>query len=62
MSFDQKIISNLNVERYELAKTGKILINPPEVTHDDRFRALALSVPAAEQAPPSGHPPTTRYS
>jgi len=37
---------------HELGKTGKVLFNHPEGTHDDRFWALALAVYAAEQAPP----------
>jgi len=52
MSFDQKLFSKLNVEGYELSKTGKLLFNHPDGTHDDRFWALALAVYAAEQAPP----------
>ena len=47
--FDPDLFHELNVERYELGKTGKILFNHPEGTHDDRFWALALAVYAAEQ-------------
>jgi len=54
--FDVDLFHELNVERYELAKTGKILFNHPDGTHDDRFWAVALSVYADEQAPP----PTSR--
>jgi len=42
----------LNVEKYELTKTGKISFSHPDGTHDDRFWALALAVYAAETAPP----------
>jgi len=49
--FDADLFHELNVERYELGKTGKILFNHPEGTHDDRFWALALAVYAAEHAP-----------
>jgi len=49
-----------NVERYELRKTGKILFNHPEGTHDDRFWALALAMYAAEQAPPPPSRPIAR--
>jgi hypothetical protein len=50
--YDGELLHELNVERFELGKTGKILFNHPEGTHDDRFWALALAVYAAEQAPP----------
>jgi len=49
--YDADLFHELNVERYELSKTGKLLFNHPEGTHDDRFWALALAVYAAEQAP-----------
>ncbi|MDH5363447.1 MAG: hypothetical protein OEY99_05710 [Aigarchaeota archaeon] len=49
--YDPDLYHELNVERYELGKTGKILFNHSEGTHDDRFWALALAVYAAEQAP-----------
>jgi hypothetical protein len=50
--YDGEMFHEFNVERFELGKTGKILFNHPEGTHDDRFWALALAVYAAEQAPP----------
>jgi len=58
--FDADLYHELNVERYELAKTGKILFNHPEGTHDDRFWAVALAVLAAEQAPPTPSIPMAR--
>jgi len=53
--FDPELYHELNVERFELGKTGKILFNHPQGTHDDRFWAVALAVYAHEQAesPPS---------
>ena len=48
--FDPELFHELNIERYELAKTGKILFLHPEGTHDDRFWVVALAVCAAEQA------------
>jgi len=42
------LFHGLNLERYELGKTGKILYNHPQGTHDDRFWALALAVYAAD--------------
>jgi len=47
--YDPDLYRELNNERYELGKTGKILFNHPEGTHDDRFWAVALAVTAAEQ-------------
>lgn len=43
----------LVIEWFELSKSGKILFNHPEGTHDDRFWSLALAVYAAESAPPA---------
>jgi len=52
--------AELNVERYELGKSGKILFNHPEGTHDDRFWALALAIYAAEMAPSPASRPMAR--
>jgi phage FluMu gp28-like protein len=56
MPYDRSLLDELNVEKYELTKTGKITLTHPQGTHDDRFWALALAVYAAEKAPP---PPST---
>ena len=57
LPFDETLFHELNVERFELGKTGKILFNHPQGTHDDRFWALALAVYASEQAePPPSRP------
>ncbi|MDH5363513.1 MAG: terminase family protein [Aigarchaeota archaeon] len=58
--YDPDLYHELNVERFELGKTGKILFNHPEGTHDDRFWAVALAVYAAEQAPPPPSRPIAR--
>lgn len=60
MPFDRETLDELNVEKYELTKTGKISFSHPEGTHDDRFWALALAVYAAEQAPPPPSRPIAR--
>ncbi|RLC79212.1 MAG: hypothetical protein DRI61_08390, partial [Chloroflexi bacterium] len=44
---DIDLISELNVEKFELAKTGHIKFSHPENTHDDVFWAVALAVYAA---------------
>src|SRR3990172_6681229 len=46
--YDEDLYHELNAERYEHAKTGHLLFNHPEGTHDDRFWALALAVHAAD--------------
>ena len=58
--FDADLFHELNVERYELGKTGKLLFNHPQGTHDDRFWALALAVYAAEQAQPLASRPVAK--
>jgi len=50
--YDSDLIAELNIERFELTKDGKIKLNHPENTHDDRFWALALSAYAARTQPP----------
>ncbi len=47
--YDPDLYHELNIERFELGKTGKLSFSHPEGTHDDRFWALALAVYAAEQ-------------
>ncbi len=54
--FDQDLINELNVERYELTKTGQNQFSHPSGTHDDRFWALALAVYASRPEVPEYHP------
>jgi hypothetical protein len=58
--YDPDLYAELNVERLELGKTGKLLFSHPEGTHDDRFWALALAVYAAEQEEPLPSRPIAR--
>ena len=58
--FDPDLFHELNLERYELSKSGKLLFNHPQGTNDDRFWATALAVYAAEGAPPPLSRPTAR--
>ena len=60
MPFDRETLDELNVEKYELTKTGKISFSHPDGTHDDRFWAVALAVLAAEQAPSPPSRPIAR--
>ena len=58
--YDLDLYAELNVERYELGKTGKLHYNHPEGTHDDRFWALALAVFASETTQNSLSKPVAR--
>jgi len=49
--YDSQLIAELNIETYELTKEGKIRLNHPLGTHDDRFWALALATYAARTPP-----------
>jgi len=58
--FDPDLFYELNVERYELSKSGKLLFNYPSGTHDDRFWALALAAFASDHAPQLARVPTAK--
>ncbi len=60
MPFDRDLLDELNAEKYELTKTGRIAFSHPEGTHDDRFWALALAVYATEKAAPAPSKPIAR--
>jgi phage FluMu gp28-like protein len=47
MPYDRSLLNELNVEQYQLTKTGKIAFSHLSGTHDDRFWALALATYAA---------------
>jgi len=49
--YDSDLIAELNIERFELTKEGKIKFSHNESTHDDRFWSLALSAYAAREPP-----------
>jgi hypothetical protein len=49
--YDPELFTELNVERFELGASGKLLFNHPEGTNDDRFWALTLAVYETEQTP-----------
>ena len=55
--YDPELFAELNLECYELGKTGRILYSHPEGTHDDRFWALALAVYAASMTRTSQQKP-----
>jgi hypothetical protein len=51
---DIDLCAELNIEKYELMKTGHIRFSHPEGSHDDIFWAVALAVYASVQAPMPG--------
>lgn len=50
--YDPDLIAELNVERFELTKEGKIKLSHPYGSHDDRFWALALACYASRAEKP----------
>jgi phage FluMu gp28-like protein len=52
--FDVDLSGELNIERFELTKTGQVQFSHPEGTHDDILWAVALAVYASrtEGVPP----------
>jgi len=54
MPYDREVINELNIERFEVTKAGKIRFSHPKGTHDDRFWAVALAVYAARHKPVRG--------
>jgi hypothetical protein len=50
-SYELDFLQELNVERFELSKSGQVLFSHPDGTHDDRLWAFALAVFATNTAP-----------
>jgi phage FluMu gp28-like protein len=48
-SRDIDLMAELNVERFELSKTGSIAFSHPEGTHDDVFWSIALALHASRK-------------
>lgn len=51
--YQLELANELNVERFELTKSGQILFSHPGGTHDDRLWAVALAVFATKMTPRS---------
>jgi len=51
--YDPDLIAELNVERFELRKTGGISFSHPEGTHDDKFWSVALALHSSRVETPS---------
>ena len=54
--FDRELINEMNVERYEIMKSGQVQYSHPSNTHDDLLWALALAVYASRRTMPTYHP------
>jgi len=54
LPYDRDVINELNIERFEITKAGKVRFSHPEGTHDDRFWAVALAAYAARHKPVTG--------
>jgi len=51
---DIDLTAELNIEKFELMKTGHLRFSHPEGSHDDVFWSTALAVYASVQAPLPG--------
>lgn len=49
--YDQELIAELNIEKFEHTKDGRIKFSHPEGTHDDRLWGLALACAASRDRP-----------
>ncbi len=49
--YQLELVNELNVERFELTKTGQVQFSHPGGTHDDRLWAVALAVYATRTTP-----------
>ena len=58
--YDEDLLAEITVERYELMKSGQIQFSHPDGTHDDRLWALALAVYATRGVKPPRPVPITR--
>jgi phage FluMu gp28-like protein len=58
--FDVDLYAELNVEQFELTKTGQMQFSHSDGTHDDIFWAVALAVFATRARPVPGFKPVTR--
>jgi phage FluMu gp28-like protein len=54
LPYDREVINELNIERFEVTKSGRVHLSHPPGTHDDRFWAVALAVYAARHKPVTG--------
>jgi phage FluMu gp28-like protein len=50
LPYDNEVIAEINLEKFELTKDGHIKFSHPEGTHDDRLWAIALAVYASRES------------
>lgn len=58
--YQLELANELNIERFQLTKTGKIQYSHPDGTHDDRTWALALALYSTRGPAVPGFKPITR--
>ncbi len=58
--YELELTSELNIERFELTKSGQIQFSHPDGTHDDRLWAVAIGVYATKIDPRPKFKPITR--
>lgn len=51
LPYDRQLLHEMNIEKYELSKSGHITFTHPSGTHDDMLWALALAVYASKSRP-----------
>ncbi|MBS7611450.1 hypothetical protein KEJ27_04500 [Candidatus Bathyarchaeota archaeon] len=51
LPYDRQLLHEMNIEKYELSKSGHIMFTHPSDTHDDMLWALALAVYASRFQP-----------
>lgn len=51
LPYNRTLITQINQQQYEYAKTGHLTFNHPQESHDDQLWALSLAVYAASQYP-----------
>lgn len=59
--FDINLTGELNVENFELTKTGQVMFSHPDGTHDDILWSVSLAVFATRAPPVPGFRPVTRW-
>lgn len=58
--YQLELANELNIERFQLTKSGKIQYSHPDGTHDDRTWAVALAVYSTKGPQVPGFKPVTR--
>jgi phage FluMu gp28-like protein len=59
--YEPELTSELNIERFELTKTGQLQFSHPQGTHDDRHWAVALALYASRSSFTGSFVPIKRH-